>query len=113
MKNVTLDRTTVLQLDADGTDSALDAAADCHVLRNDVALDLCAIVDLEIRGAHLAFDSAEDLRWTIAIDFADDRVLMLTVDSGTLSYNVSGAGPPIVFVAGLGGPGTYRTAQVA
>src|SRR5258708_10666210 len=26
MKNVTLDRTTVLQLDADGTDSALDAA---------------------------------------------------------------------------------------
>src|SRR5262249_14775590 len=42
MKNVTLDRTTVLQLDVDGTDSALDAAADCHVLRNDVALDLCA-----------------------------------------------------------------------
>jgi len=51
MKNVTFDRTTVLQLDADGTDSALDAAADCHVLRNDAALDLCPIVDLEIRGA--------------------------------------------------------------
>ena len=73
MKNVTLDRATVLQLDANGTDSALDTAADCHVLRNDTALDLCPIVDLEIRGAHLAFDSAEDLRWTIAIDFADDR----------------------------------------
>src|SRR5262249_20937185 len=43
MKNVTLDRATVLQLDAIGTDSALDAAADCHVLRNDAALDLCAI----------------------------------------------------------------------
>jgi hypothetical protein len=56
MKNVTLDRTTVLQLDADGTDGALDAAADHHVLRNDVALDLCAIVDQEIRGAQLAFD---------------------------------------------------------
>jgi hypothetical protein len=27
MKNVTLDRTTALQLDADGTDCALDAAA--------------------------------------------------------------------------------------
>jgi hypothetical protein len=40
MKNVTLDRTPFLQLDALGTDSALDAAADCHVLRNDVALDL-------------------------------------------------------------------------
>ena len=48
MKNVTLDSTTVLQLDADGTDSALDAAADCDVLRNDVALDLCAIADQEL-----------------------------------------------------------------
>ena len=48
MKNVTLDLATVLQLDADCTDRALDAAADCHVLRNDVARDLCAIADLEI-----------------------------------------------------------------
>src|SRR5260370_21127884 len=32
MKNVTLDRATVLQLDADCTDSALDAAADCNAL---------------------------------------------------------------------------------
>jgi len=45
MKNVALDRTTVLQLHADGTDGALDAAADCDVLRNDAALDLCAITD--------------------------------------------------------------------
>jgi hypothetical protein len=37
MKNVTLDRTTVLQLNADGTDGALDATADCDVLRNDAA----------------------------------------------------------------------------
>src|SRR6266550_4341458 len=73
MKNVTLYRATVLQLDANGTDSTLDAAADCHVLRNDGALDLCAIADLEIRGADFAFDSAEDLRWTFAIDVADDR----------------------------------------
>src|SRR5262249_8453658 len=73
MKNVTFDRATVLQLDANGTDSALDAAADCHILRNDAALDMCAIADLEIRGAHLAFDSAEDLRWTFAFDVADDR----------------------------------------
>src|SRR5436309_15574415 len=54
MKNVTFDRTTVLQLDADGTDGALDAAADCHVLRNDAALDLCPMVDLEIRGQRAA-----------------------------------------------------------
>src|SRR5215472_3325112 len=73
MKNVTLDRATALQLDANGTDSALDAAADCNALRNDVALDLCAIADQEIRGAQLAFDSTEDLRWTIAFDLADDR----------------------------------------
>src|SRR6516164_3707200 len=73
MKNVTLDRTTVLQLDANGTDSALDAAADCNALRNDVALDLCAIADQKISGAQLAFDSAQDLRWTITIDLADDR----------------------------------------
>src|SRR5262249_26023476 len=71
--NVTLDRATALQLDANGMDSALDAAADCHVLRNDAALDLCAIADLEIRGAHLAFDSAENLRWTFAFDVADAR----------------------------------------
>src|SRR5262244_4211630 len=50
MKNVTLDCATALQLDANGTDSALDAATDCNVLRNDAALDLCAIADLEIRG---------------------------------------------------------------
>ena len=69
----TLDRATALQLDANGTDSALDAAADCHVQRNDAALDVCAIADQEIRGAQFAFDSAQDLRWTITIDLADDR----------------------------------------
>src|SRR4029450_11898244 len=73
MENVALDRTTFLQLDADGTDRALDAAAHCDVLRNDAALDLCAIADQKIRGTQLAFDSAEDLRWTIAFDIADDR----------------------------------------
>src|SRR5499427_417667 len=36
MKNVTLDNTTVLQLDVDGTDSALDAAADCDVVEGDI-----------------------------------------------------------------------------
>src|SRR6266540_1980818 len=73
MENVTLDHTTVLQLDADGTDRALDAPADRDVLRNDAALDLCAIADEKIRGAQLAFDSAKDLRRTIAFDVADDR----------------------------------------
>jgi len=73
MKNVTLNGTTVLQLDPDGMDGALDAAADRDVLRNDAAFDLCAIADQKIRGAQLAFDPAKHLRWTIAFDFADDR----------------------------------------
>src|SRR6516165_8452453 len=66
MKDVALDRTTVLQLDADGTNGALDPAADCNVLRNDASLDLCAVADEKIRGVQLPFDSTEDLRWTIA-----------------------------------------------
>src|SRR5262245_34275928 len=40
-------------------------------------------------------------------------MLMITIDGRTLSYDVSGAGPPIVFVAGLGEHGTYWMAQVA
>src|SRR5262249_47745924 len=55
------------------TDGALDAAADRDVLRNDAALDLCAVADEKIGGAQLAFDAAEDLRRTVAFDVADDR----------------------------------------
>jgi len=40
-------------------------------------------------------------------------MLMITTDGRTLSYDVSGAGAPIVFVAGLGDRGNYWTAQVA
>src|SRR5262245_5962801 len=73
MENITLDHTAVLQLDAHGPDRALDAAANRDVLRDDAALDLCAIADQKIRGAQLAFESAEDLRGTITFDIADDR----------------------------------------
>ena len=48
MKNVAIDSTTVLELDAHGTDGALHAAADCNVLGNDIALDLCAIANQEL-----------------------------------------------------------------
>src|SRR5262249_62389324 len=40
-------------------------------------------------------------------------MLMITADGRTLSYDVSGAGAPIVFVAGLGDRGNYWTAQGA
>src|SRR6516165_5863226 len=73
MKNVTLDHTTVLQLDADSMDGALDAAADYDVLRNNTPLDLCAIADQEIQGAQLAFDSAKHLSWTTTFDVTNDR----------------------------------------
>jgi hypothetical protein len=73
MKNVSLDRTTVLQLYTHRTDAALNAAADCDILGNNIAIDRCAIADQEIGSAQLTFNSAEDLSWTIAFDVADDR----------------------------------------
>src|SRR5262245_15990460 len=39
MKNVTLDRSTVLQLYTHGTDGALNAAADCDILGNHTAIN--------------------------------------------------------------------------
>src|SRR6516162_4906052 len=54
VKNVTLDRATVLQFDADGTDGALDAAADCDVLRNDAALDLSSPPPRKLNGRQRA-----------------------------------------------------------
>src|SRR6266508_191576 len=73
MKNITLDRTTALQLDADGTDSALDAPTHCDLLRDYAALHLCAFADQEVRGAQLPFDSPKHLRCAIAFDAADNR----------------------------------------
>src|SRR5215831_6477502 len=73
MKNVSLDRTTVLQLYMHRTDGALNTAADCDILGNHAAIDRCAIADQEIGSAQLAFNSAEDLSRTIAFDLADDR----------------------------------------
>src|SRR6516165_1697697 len=54
-------------------DRALNAAADCDILRNHAAIDRCAIADQEIGSAQLAFNSAEDLSRTIAFDLAYDR----------------------------------------
>src|SRR5262249_44533247 len=73
MKNVSFDRTTVLQLYTRRTDGALNAAADCDILGNHAAIDRRAIADQEIGSAQLAFNSAEDLSRTIAFDLADDR----------------------------------------
>ena len=36
----------------------------------------------------------------------------IPIDGGTLAYEAAGAGPPIVFIAGLGGHGSYWKAQV-
>src|SRR5262245_49490881 len=36
----------------------------------------------------------------------------VTIDGGSLAYDEAGAGLPIVLIAGLGGRGTYWSAQV-
>ena len=82
MKNVSLDHTTVLQLYTHRTDGALNAAADCDILRNDAAIDRCAIANQQIGSAQLAFNSAEDLSRTIAFDLADDRHAGADAESG-------------------------------
>jgi aminoacrylate hydrolase len=38
---------------------------------------------------------------------------MIAIDGGKLAYEEAGAGPPVVFIAGLGGHGAYWRAQVA
>jgi hypothetical protein len=73
MKNVSLDRATVLQLYTHGTDGALNAAADCDILGNHTAIDRCAFGDQEVGSPQLACNSAEDLSWTIAFDLTNDR----------------------------------------
>src|SRR6516162_7285013 len=92
MKNVSLDCTTVLQLYTHRTDGALNAAADCDILRNHAAIDRRAIADQEIGSAQLAFDSAEDLCWTFAFDLAYDDMPEPMRESGP-DFVVVGSGP--------------------
>jgi hypothetical protein len=72
MKDVTLNNgTAALQSDTDSADTALDSAAHRDLLRDHVALHLCAFANQELGRAQLAFDSPEDLGCTIAFDLAD------------------------------------------
>src|ERR1700745_2279840 len=73
MQNVSLDRTTILQLDTHRTDAPLNVAADCDILGDHAAVDRFACADQNIGGMQLAFNSTENLSWTIALDIADDR----------------------------------------
>src|SRR5262245_26054286 len=73
MDNVAINDTTVKHLDTHGTDGALNAATHRDVLRNDTTLDMRAIADQKIRGAQVAFDSTEDLEWTIAFNAANNQ----------------------------------------
>src|SRR5262249_23355590 len=92
MKNVSLDRTTVLQLYTHRTDGALNVAADCDILGNHAAIDRRAIAHQEIGSAQLAFNSAEDLSQTIAFDLADDRHVEPMRESGP-DFVVVGSDP--------------------
>src|SRR4051794_33492686 len=73
MQNVSLDRTTILQLDTHRTDAPLNVAADCDILGDHTAVDRCAFADQKIGGMQLAFNPTENLSRTIALDIADDR----------------------------------------
>jgi hypothetical protein len=73
MENIALNGTAIIEFNTIGADRALDAATDCDVLRNDSSFDLRAIPDHKIRSAYLAFNAAEDLRWTIGFYFTNDR----------------------------------------
>jgi len=88
MKNVTLDRTTVIQLDADGTDSALDVAADCDVLRNNAPLERHARADARGRSRFRHGRAHRDL--------FNDRVLLL---HGILAMRGLEAGAAVVIIA--------------
>src|SRR5260370_25294142 len=70
MKNVTLDRTTVLQLDADGSDRFVSAHGYSPVTLEYRIPYLGCILDQQICCSHLVFDLSELSRWTIALDLA-------------------------------------------
>src|SRR5262245_37746718 len=72
MNDVALDGTT-LQRHPDRPDSPLDAAADRDFLGLDAALDVRALADHELAGAHLALDAPEHVCRTVAFNGADDR----------------------------------------
>src|SRR5215510_15785705 len=61
MKNIAVDHSIALQVDAGGMDSSLEAAVDSHALRNDVAIELCATADQNFCGAQLALDATKDV----------------------------------------------------
>jgi hypothetical protein len=100
MENVALDRTTVLQPDADGTNGALDAAADCHVLRKDAALDLCSVTDQEIRGVNAP--SIRPKAWAGPLHSMLPTIDMLEpMQEVVPAFVIGGPGPP----TSRGGPG--------
>src|SRR5215470_6696048 len=73
MENIAVDHRVALQADAGGMDCSRQAAVDRHALRNDVAIELCAMADQNICGAQLALDATEDMQCALAVNFSDNR----------------------------------------
>jgi hypothetical protein len=75
MKNIALYDGATNQLDAISMDSSLHTSADGQFFRDDVALNLCAIVDQNGRGVEFALDasgllSINSSRWRAGVHAA-------------------------------------------
>lgn len=73
MKNIVFNNTGAIYLDAIGADCALNLAANCHFLCDDVTQYLCAFSDHDIRGAYLTLDATKNSQAPMADDLAEDR----------------------------------------
>ena len=73
MKNIALYDGATNQLDAMSMDSSLHTSADGQFFRDDVALNLCAVVDQNDRGVEFALDASGNSHSSLATNFADDR----------------------------------------
>src|ERR1700729_1934386 len=82
MKNIALDHGGAVQLDAICMDGPLDLSTDGQILRDEVALHLCAFVYQNGQRPKLALDLAENLYCALAENFADD--CHAATDSGSL-----------------------------
>jgi hypothetical protein len=67
MENIAFNNTGVIYLDAVGADCALNVAANCQFLCDDVTHYLCAFSDHDIRGAYLTLDATKNSPWPITL----------------------------------------------
>jgi hypothetical protein len=98
MENVALDDSGAVQLDAVAVDRAFDAAADAHIVGDDIAFDIGALGDQHCRGTQFTFDAAVDCHGAFTRDFSNDR--HAGADRGCIAPAARGAGADDGIIAG-------------